>query len=43
MSWPIFEKSLPALISVFDALIMSKDLRDSLIYALQNPEEFQTH
>lgn len=31
-------RKIPALISVFDALVMSKDLRDSLIYALQNPD-----
>lgn len=36
-------RKIPALISVFDALVMSKDLRDSLIYALQNPEQFKAY
>nr|MCH9869415.1 retropepsin-like domain-containing protein [Serratia marcescens] len=34
-------KKLPSQISIFDALIMSKDIRDSLIYALQNSEQCQ--
>jgi len=32
-------KKIPALLSVFDALMMSKELRDVLSHALQNPEE----
>ena len=31
------------MISVFDALMMSKELRESLAYALKHPEEFQVH
>ncbi|XP_068225055.1 uncharacterized protein [Palaemon carinicauda] len=31
-------KKIPALLSVYDALIMSEDLRKSLILALENPE-----
>ena len=34
-------KKLPALLSIFDALCMSKELRDVLIYALQHPELYQ--
>ncbi|KAJ0082172.1 hypothetical protein Patl1_11122 [Pistacia atlantica] len=32
--------SFPALLSVYDALKMSAELRMSLVYALTNPEEF---
>lgn len=34
---------MSASLSVFDALMMSEDLREVLIYALQHPEEFQAH
>lgn len=33
-------KKIPALLSVYDALKMSAELRMSLVYALTNPEEF---
>ncbi|KAJ1696334.1 hypothetical protein LUZ63_004846 [Rhynchospora breviuscula] len=36
-------RKIPALLSVFDALMMSQDLRDLLIHALQNPEKFQAY
>jgi hypothetical protein len=36
-------RKIPALMSVFDALMMSQELRDNLIYALQHPEQFQCH
>ena len=33
-------KKIPTLLSVYDALKMSTELRMPLIYALMNPEEF---
>jgi len=33
-------KKIPSLLSVYDALKMSPELRQSLIYALSNPEDF---
>lgn len=33
-------KKIPALLSVYDALKMSAELRMSLVYGLTNPEEF---
>lgn len=33
-------KKIPALLSVYDALKMSAELRMSLVYALTNPEDF---
>lgn len=32
---------MPALLSVFDALMMSHELRDTLVDALKNPEQYQ--
>lgn len=34
-------KKIPALLSVYDALQMSKELRESLIETLSNPQEYQ--
>lgn len=36
-------RKIPALLSVFDALMMSQELRNVLVYALQNPEKFQAY
>ncbi|KAJ3708735.1 hypothetical protein LUZ61_012440 [Rhynchospora tenuis] len=36
-------RKIPALLSVFDALMVSQELRESLIYALQNPASFQAY
>ena len=36
-------RKILALLSVFDALMMSQELRDLLINALQNPEKYQSH
>lgn len=36
-------KKIPALLSVHDALMLSHELRQALIEALQNPEAFQVH
>ncbi|XP_020080518.1 uncharacterized protein LOC109704178 [Ananas comosus] len=36
-------RKVPALLSVYDALMMSKELREVLIYALQNPEPFHAY
>lgn len=36
-------RRVPASLSILDALMMSQDSRDALIYALQNPQEFQTY
>ncbi|KAJ0978344.1 hypothetical protein J5N97_013818 [Dioscorea zingiberensis] len=36
-------KKVPALLSMYDALMMSAEVRDSLIHALQNPEEYQAY
>ncbi|XP_020081023.1 uncharacterized protein LOC109704671 [Ananas comosus] len=36
-------RKVPALLSVYDALMMSRELRDVLIYALQNPEPFYAY
>lgn len=36
-------RKIPALLSVFDALMMSQELRDVLVYALKNPEQFQAY
>ncbi|KAI0510867.1 hypothetical protein KFK09_011477 [Dendrobium nobile] len=34
-------RKLPALLSVYDALLMSKNLRETLIKALQNPKQYE--
>jgi hypothetical protein len=34
---------IPALLSIFDALIMSQDLKEVLIQALQNPEKYKSY
>jgi hypothetical protein len=34
---------IPALLSIFDALMMSQDLREVLIQALQNPEKYNSY
>ena len=36
-------KKIPALLSVFDALMMSQELRDTLTHVLQNPEEYKAY
>ncbi|KAJ1700966.1 hypothetical protein LUZ63_000745 [Rhynchospora breviuscula] len=36
-------RKIPSLLSVFDALLVSKELREALIYALQNPSSFQAY
>ncbi|KAF3326980.1 hypothetical protein FCM35_KLT08610 [Carex littledalei] len=36
-------RKIPAAVSMFDILMMSAEVREVLIYALQNPEEFQAH
>ena len=36
-------RRVPASLSILDALMMSQDSRDALIYALQNPQEFQAY
>ncbi|XP_039130916.1 LOW QUALITY PROTEIN: uncharacterized protein LOC120267326 [Dioscorea cayenensis subsp. rotundata] len=36
-------KKVPALLSMNDALMMSTEVRESLIHALQNPEEYQAY
>ena len=36
-------RKIPAQLSVFDALMMSQELRDTLIHVLQNPEEYQAY
>ncbi|KAG5554457.1 hypothetical protein RHGRI_012105 [Rhododendron griersonianum] len=33
-------KKIPALLSIYDALMMSPELRKSLVYALSNPDDF---
>nr|CAD1836413.1 unnamed protein product [Ananas comosus var. bracteatus] len=35
-------KRIPALLSVFDALMMAKELREALVEALLNPEPYET-
>ncbi|KAJ0962211.1 hypothetical protein J5N97_030039 [Dioscorea zingiberensis] len=35
------DEKVPALLSMYDALMMSTEVRESLIHALQNPEEYQ--
>nr|CAD1842646.1 unnamed protein product [Ananas comosus var. bracteatus] len=35
-------KRIPALVSVFDALMMAKELREALVEALLNPEPYET-
>jgi hypothetical protein len=36
-------RKIPALLSIFDALMMSQDLREVLIQALQNPERYKSY
>jgi hypothetical protein len=36
-------RKFPALLSIFDALMMSQDLREVLIQALQNPEKYKSY
>jgi hypothetical protein len=36
-------RKIPALLSIFDALMMSQDLRDVLIQTLQNPEKYKSY
>jgi hypothetical protein len=36
-------RKIPALLSIFDALMMSQDLREVLIQALQNPEKYKSY
>jgi hypothetical protein len=36
-------RKIPALLSIFDALMMSRDLREVLIQALQNPEKYKSY
>lgn len=36
-------RKIPALLSVFDALMMSQELREVLVHALQNPEKYQSY
>ena len=36
-------RKIPAQLSVFDALMMSQELRDTLIHVLQNPAEYQAY
>jgi hypothetical protein len=36
-------RKIPALLSIFDALMMSQDLREVLILALQNPEMYKSY
>jgi hypothetical protein len=36
-------RKIPALLSIFDALIMSQELRDVLICTLQNPEQYKSY
>ena len=35
-------RKIPALISVYDTLILSTEMREALIHALRNPEQYQT-
>jgi hypothetical protein len=36
-------RKIPALLSIFDALMMSQDLREVLIQALQDPEKYKSY
>jgi hypothetical protein len=36
-------RKIPTLLSIFDALMMSQDLRGVLIQALQNPEKYKSY
>ena len=36
-------RKIPAQLSVFNVLMMSQELRDTLIHVLQNPEEYQAY
>jgi hypothetical protein len=36
-------RKIPALLNIFDALMMSQDLREVLIQALQNPEKYKSY
>ena len=34
-------RKLPALLSIYDALLLSKDIRETLIKALQDPKKYE--
>jgi hypothetical protein len=36
-------RKIPALLSIFDALMMSRDLREVLIQALQDPDKYKSY
>lgn len=36
-------KKIPSLLTIYDALCISPELRDSMIYALTHPDEFSTN